>query len=449
MHVDSRATDLRRSFAALLSSLLPGLGQAFNRRRRPATWFAVPILVLLAVALLVLNLASPSMLIARLIEPSALQAVLILNVLVLVWRLIAVSHAFLDRRYPSKPGRAGLVAAGLVIVFTIAPHAVANVWGQTAATAFDKIFQPGVSAANGQPRATPPPLTERVNVLVVGIDKTPWRTATLTDTMMVVSLDPVGHTVSMLSIPRDLVNVPLGNGSNFGPKLNSLMGYANRHPKEFPDGGMASLEKAVGALLGIPIHYYAQMDFVGFVKMVDAVGGVDIDVDHAFNDPLYDGYGWGKKGYSISAGPHHFDGYEALAYARSRQAVGESDFKRAERQQEVLLGLRDKLLDGGALFWRVPALLSTLGDFVTTDVPVGLLPSLAAVGDEMGRSGVTRAIIKYPLVRGAHSQYGSVQVPDLEKIRAVAAQLFPSAGVAPVPWPTPKPTPKPSASTSP
>jgi anionic cell wall polymer biosynthesis LytR-Cps2A-Psr (LCP) family protein len=73
------------------------------------------------------------------------------------------------------------------------------------------------------------------------------------------------------------------------------------------------------------------------------------------NDPLYDGYGYGKKGFSITAGPHHFDGLQALAYARSRQAVGESDFKRAERQQEVLLGLRDKLLDGGALFWRVPA----------------------------------------------------------------------------------------------
>ena len=109
--------------------------------------------------------------------------------------------------------------------------------------------------------------------------------------MMVVSLDPVGRTVSMVSIPRDLVNVPLGDGNVYGPKLNSLMCYADRHPDAFPDGGIAALEDAVGALLGIPIHYYARIDFVGFIAMVDAVGGVDINVDEGFSRPSYDGFG--------------------------------------------------------------------------------------------------------------------------------------------------------------
>ena len=75
--------------------------------------------------------------------------------------------------------------------------------------------------------------------------------------MIVASLDPVGHTVSMVSVPRDLVNVPLGNGDVLGPKLNSLMSYAERHPDEFPKGGVRALQDAVGALLDIDIQYYA------------------------------------------------------------------------------------------------------------------------------------------------------------------------------------------------
>ena len=97
-------------------------------------------------------------------------------------------------------------------------------------------------------------------------------------------------------MPRDLIDTPLGNGDIFGPKLNSLMSYADRHPKHFPKGGMRTLEDAVGALLDIPIHYYARLDFRGFIKMVDAVGGVDIVAPRAFEDPGYDGYGLGTQG---------------------------------------------------------------------------------------------------------------------------------------------------------
>ena len=147
--------------------------------------------------------------------------------------------------------------------------------------------------------------------------------------MMVASLDPVGHTVSMVSIPRDLVNVPLGNGDVYGPKLNSLMSYADRHQEPFPKGGLRGLQDAVGALLGIPIHYYARIDLGGFIGMVDAVGGVDINVAKGFSDPGYDGFGLGRPGFTATKGPHHFTGAEALAYARVRKAPGESDFTRA------------------------------------------------------------------------------------------------------------------------
>jgi len=276
---------------------------------------------------------------------------------------------------------------------------------------------------------------------VIGVDSVPGRTATLTDTMMVVSFDPVGKTASVVSLPRDLINVPLGDGDTFGPKLNSLMSYADTHPKTFPKGGMRTLQGAIGALLGVPIQYYARMEFSGFISMVDAVGGVDVTVARAIDDPGYDGFGEGKRGWSITAGTHHLDGANALAYARSRKSLGESDFTRAGRQQQILVALKQAAMKGGSLFWSLPALLDAVGDSVRTDVPVERLPQLAAAIDEMDAGGVTRAVINHPLVRSVDTRYGSSLQPDLAAIREVAAKLFPSPGGTPEPWPTPAATP--------
>jgi polyisoprenyl-teichoic acid--peptidoglycan teichoic acid transferase len=261
---------------------------------------------------------------------------------------------------------------------------------------------------------------------------------------MVVSFDPVAKSASVVSLPRDLVNVPLGDGNEFGPKLNSLMAYADAHPKVFPEGGIRALRDATGALLGIPIHYYARMEFAGFISMVDAVGGVDITVAKAIDDPGYDGFGEGKRGWSITAGKHHLDGATALAYARSRKSAGESDFTRAARQQQIIVALKNAATKDGSLFWELPALLDAVGGTVRTDIPVERLPQLAAAIDEMGSGGITRAVIRHPLVRTVEMRYGSSLQPDLAAIRDVAARLFPAPGGTPVPWPTPKPSAAPS-----
>ncbi|HUQ79175.1 MAG TPA: LCP family protein [Patescibacteria group bacterium] len=434
---DSRPVDLRRLVAALLSSVVPGLGQAFNRNRPAAAWFLTPTAILAALVGLQVLTTSPAILLARTIEPRTLQGILALNLLVVVWRLAALGHAFLDRRSPGGTGRLGLVGIVALVLITAVPHVIVNNWGTAASASFARIFKPGGGA--GGAAAPVPDLTRRINVLVTGIDKTPWRTATLTDSMMVVSLDPVGRTVTIVSLPRDLVGVPLGNGDTYGPKLNSLMSFADRNPKRFAQGGIRTLSNAVGALLGIPIDYYARIDFVGFIKVVDAVGGIDIDVREGFTDPLYDGYGFKQGGYSIAAGRHHFNGIEALAYARSRQAAGESDFKRAARQQEILVAIRAKMLNGGSLFWRVPSLLDAVGDLVLTNLPVELLPTLASIADEMGTGGITRTVLRYPLVKPGRNQYGSIQIPDLKAIRKAAAGLFSEPGRPPTPWePAPK-----------
>ncbi len=452
---DTGPTDRRRLAAAGLSAVLPGLGQAFNRRRRLALWFLIPSLLVLVVTLIVVKMQTPAHLAAWAIAPAVLGTLLLLNVVLLAWRLGAVGQAFLDTRRQGPTGKLGVIGLAVIVVVVIAPHALAWQYGGILRDTFGKVFsgQELAAAADGGPRdARPGPGgTERINILLIGVDATSTRTTELTDTMMVASLDPVGHTVSMISIPRDLVNVPLGNGDTYGPKLNSLLSYADRHKELFPNGGIAALEDAVGELLQIPIHYYARIDFVGFIGMVDAVGGVDIDVAKGFSDPNYDGFGLpgGKRGFSVTAGKHHFSGAEALAYARVRKAPGESDFTRAARQQEVIAALRDRVLRGGSVLWELPKLLDSVGDTVRSDVPIDRLPDLAAVMDEMGRGSMVRAVIKWPLVHPISTKFGASQDPDIPAIRAMAAKLFSAPGVAPIPWPTPRPTPTPKPTKAP
>lgn len=428
--------------------MIPGLGQLANGRSRLAATFALPALAILALVWLALQLYSPARLVATLISPAMLTGALVLNVVVLVWRVASVGQAFFDSRAGGRPGRGGAAALVVLVAFVAAPHLFGLQVGLSARDTFARIFDSRGQGGIAGVAATPGPGDgERTNILVIGIDSTPWRTATLTDTMMVVSLDPVGRTVSMMSIPRDLVGTPLGNGDVFGPKLNSLMSYADAHPAVFPKGGVQALEDAVGALLGIPIHYHATIDFIGFMKIVDTLGGVDVNVAKGFTDSEYE-YGR-QKGFSITAGGHHLDGLNALGYVRARKAPGESDFTRAARQQEVLLALRDRATRSGSLLFQLPALLDALGDTVRTDLPVDRLPVLAVLADEVKSDAIVRVVVRFPLVKGGRNEYGSVQFPDIAAIRAVSNEVFSDPGTPPSPWPTPKPTTAPRGSPSP
>jgi LCP family protein required for cell wall assembly len=449
---DTRPTDLRRLAAAALSAVIPGLGQLSNGRRRLAALFLVPSLILLLLGALLVGSQSPTRLAAWVVSPQVLGTLLALNVVVLAWRLLAVFQAFLDTSRTGPTGRFGIVGIVVIAVLVVLPHVAVYRYGTILGDTFEKVFTGavlGASDVRGSVAGPVPDESERVNVLLVGVDKRGKRTANLTDTMMVASLDPVGHTVSIVSIPRDLIDTPLGNGDVYGPKLNSLMHYADTHPKEYPQGGLRALEDAVGALLGIPIHYYASLDFAGFIKMVDAVGGIDVTVKKGFEDPTYDGYGFEGKGYAITAGKHHLDGANALAYARTRKALGESDFTRQARQQQILLALRDQATRGGSLLFKLPDLLDAVGETIRSDVPVDRLPALAAIMEEVGRNAVTSVVIRSPLVHATKTKYGDSQAPDLVRIRAMAAALFSDPGTAPMPWPTPKPTKTPKATPAP
>lgn len=436
--------------------MIPGLGQLYNRRPRLGAIFLIPSLIFLILGVMLIQLQAPARLAAWVISPQVLGMLLMLDLVTMVWRLIAVGQAFLDTGRTGPAGRLGVIGIVIIAILVAVPHVAAYRYGTALGDTFGRIFTGEVLGAQDAKRPVTGPVPkdgERINVLLVGVDALRNRTENLTDTVMVASLDPVGHTVSMLSLPRDLIDTPLGTGDVYGPKLNSLMAYADARPKEFPNGGMRALEDAVGALLEIPIHYYARLDFGGFIKMVDAVGGVDIVAPRGFDDPTYDGYGFAKRGYgsgySITAGQHHLDGINALAYARSRKALGESDFTRQARQQQILIALRDQATRGGSLLFQLPVLLDAVGETIRSDIPVDRLPELAAIMEEVGRDDVTSVVIRSPLVHPGNTRYGSSQAPDMAKIRAMAAALFTDPGTAPSPWPTPKPTKAPTATPTP
>lgn len=434
-----------------LDTILPGVGHLLAGRRRIGLLFAIPTVV--AIGLLVgLLIAVPiTRLAAEAINAFAL--LLAIQAAILAWRLGAVV-AGLRATWPARASRRAGVAAIALVAFVVVPQAYLGYVTNVAREEVDRVFDeqgggawvppptprpteppasPGVSPSpTPSPTPSPSPEIPRVNVLLIGIDSGVGRNTALTDTMIVASLDPVTETVSMVSIPRDMVNVPLPDGTIFRPKINGLDAYARHNPGRFPgsDGtGHDVLMAALGTLLELKIDYYATVNLGGFVRVIDILGGVDVSVSRALCDPLYDEYGF-TKGFSIQPGLRHLNGYQALAYARIRKSAGESDFTRAARQQEVISGIRDAVVKRGFVSDPV-ALLKAVGRSLGTNVPRELLPDLADVMTRVDRTTTYRAVIKSPLVRSGFDARGSIQIPDIKKIRALALTLFPPTGTLP------------------
>jgi LCP family protein required for cell wall assembly len=435
---------------AFLDALIPGLGHLVTRRWARAILFVSPLLVMGAAALLIVATTSAPRLAASLLSAEVIWGLLAAQGLILASRLIAVGSSLFDPTL-SRPGRGDLVPIALLLAFVIAPQAWAGYATEVAREAADRIFvEPEEVAAQASvepepdpsflstPRPSPSavpsvvPVGDRITGLILGVDSGVGRNTYLTDTMIVVSLDRSTRTVSMLSIPRDMVDVSMSDGREYRDKINSLVAYARHHPAQFPgsDGtGFDVLMDALGTLLGTPIDYYAKVDLGGFVRVVDVLGGVNVNVARSFCDPSYDEYGF-TRGFSIKAGLHHLNGQQALAYARVRKASGESDFTRAARQQEVISGIRDSIVHGGFLNDPI-GLLEAIGQTVETNIPRNLLPDLAELATEVGREQTFRAVVNHPLVVSGFDVRGSIQVPDVDGIRALAAALFPVDGSLP------------------
>jgi LCP family protein required for cell wall assembly len=271
-----------------------------------------------------------------------------------------------------------------------------------------------------------------VNILLIGVDRGPGRLdQSNTDVMMVASIDPVGKTASFLSIPRDLVDVPLADGRPYRDKINSLVRAADKAPGRFPgggDGGDAVLAGALGRFLDLDIPYWASIDFTGFKSIVKAAGGIDVFAwrpicDRTYRDDQFRGFG-------VAVGRWRMDENEALAWVRVRKPPPESDFTRTIRQVQALIGLRASLVEAGLVADPVPA-LKALG-IVRTNVPDSVIEGLAALAPDITDDRVYRRTIQPPdLVDERSDARGYILVARDADIEVVVGQLFPAPGKRP------------------
>lgn len=218
---------------------------------------------------------------------------------------------------------------------------------------------------------------ENINILILGIGGPGHDGPHLTDTMLVASINKKDNKVAMISIPRDL----LVDTYKFGKqKINALNAYAEA---EKPGTGAKFVRDITQELLRVPIDYYARVDFAGFEKIIDAVGGIDIDVPRTFSDPLYPRVENEAQTTTVTfeKGIQHMDGKTALIYSRSRHGNNDegSDFARSRRQQQIILAMKEKIVSSETLLSpaKVGEVLKILKEHIDTNVSVWEVIQLA------------------------------------------------------------------------
>ncbi len=280
------------------------------------------------------------------------------------------------------------------------------------------------------------------NILLLGVGDKNHEGVDLTDSIMVVSLDP-WHTRSavMLSLPRDLYVLKtekMGTG-----RINEL--YRNYKYSLIRKGtakdvasqeSLKELARELGNQLGIVIQYTAKVDFTAFVEGVNALGGVDIDVPHDIVDPEYPGPDYTFETFSIQKGPQHLDGETALKYARSRHST--SDFSRSARQQQLLQALGDKARAQGIASspGTVTSMLKILSDHVETTMTFGEILGAAKLGEQIDRKSIISETLsdEAGIFTGVASPGGFLYSPPREDFDGASVLLPYSIPEFPVTW---------------
>ncbi|MGH2500698.1 MAG: LCP family protein, partial [Candidatus Limnocylindria bacterium] len=406
------------ALAAGLSAVLPGLGQLYQERwARGLLMALLPILALALGGVFVL-LADP--LTSAVVRHARLVALLVIGGL-FAYHLAVVADAFFGARPARRPTIELGALAALALVLAIAyggAYKQSAAWASFISAVFEPIAVPVPQTSAGEPAPAQWSGRERLNVLLLGLDARHDSFETLnTDTLIVLSLDPLNDTAAMLSIPRDtLVTIP-GVGQD---KVNAAY---------FHGGGRGAelARRTVEQLLGIPIHSYAIVDFQSFTGIVDGVGGVVVDVKRPLRDEVYPTVDFGIERLNVLAGPQLMDGITALRYARSRYAS--NDFSRARRQQDVLAALRVRLASGGLA--RVPGLVERFGPAVRTNFDPGNILPLARTGIAL-RGDAIRSEVLQPCggaferceLREQIAPEGYYLIPDRPKVLDLVAELF-------------------------
>jgi LCP family protein required for cell wall assembly len=294
----------------------------------------------------------------------------------------------------------------------------------------------------------------RLDVLLIGGDAGPGRSGIRTDTMIVLSVDVKTEKAALFGVPRNLYNVPLPDeskgafpqcgcfpgrkieGGSSANLLNALYKYAMDNPEHFPGGenaGFRAVSGAIAELLRVELDGIVYVDLNGFIAIIDAIGGVTIDVPEPgiIDDkyPREDGNGYIKL--RIKPGRQRMDGTTALRFARSRHQ--DSDYGRMKRQQTVLLSLRREL-NVCRVLPRIPSLLdATRGAFIT-DIPIEEFPDLLRLAGKVDLDKIRRHYFNPPNGFDIHLDRGTIA-----KIRNTVKNGFDRGGEIEEPDPNPPP----------
>ena len=290
-------------------------------------------------------------------------------------------------------------------------------------TPFPDHGPPGSDSPIIETKLTPWDGAGRVTVLLLGLDYRDWtanEVASRSDTMILLTLDPQTKTAGMLSIPRDLwVAIP---GFKHG-KINTAYYLGDAY--KLPGGGPALAVKTVENFLGVPINYYAQIDFAAFVRFIDEIGGVKIDVPQQITiDLLGSGF---KTKKTLKPGVQVLPGEWALAYARNRYTEG-GDFDRAMRQQQVIFAIRNKILSVDilpTLVSKAPTLYNELASGIRTNMTLDEVIKLALLAQTIPDENIQKGIINKDNVFFGFSPDGlSILIPIPDDIHILRDQIF-------------------------
>jgi polyisoprenyl-teichoic acid--peptidoglycan teichoic acid transferase len=338
---------------------------------------------------------------------------------------------------------------GLVTCWTITP--LAGSPPASCGTVTEGQNGPTITNAEGTPVASvedlPPPVAipetdlppawdgaSRINILLIGLDFRDWvagQGAPRSDTMIVLTVDPLTKKAGILSIPRDLwVNIP---GFGYG-RIN--MAYFHGEGNKLPGGGPELARKTAEQLLGVPIQYYAQVDFYTFVEFIDIIGGIEVYNDENLRlDPV----GEGKDKIRLTCcGWRKMDGERALAYARFRKDK-EGDIARANRQQKVILAIRNKVLSPEnfpVLVGQAQQIYEKLSAGVQTNMSFDVALRLGVLAKDVPEESIQHGVINYSMVALAETTLGgeraSVMKPLPDKIRELRDQIFAGGALSPL-----------------
>lgn len=294
--------------------------------------------------------------------------------------------------------------------------------GLTPITVFRLVFDNGTTLkeTNG-----------RTNVLILGISGGSHAGADLTDTMLVASIDAKRNRLALISIPRDLWSDTLKD------KINSAYHYG----EEKKSGGGMVLAKAITEdVVGLPVHYGFLVDFSGFTTIIDQIGGIEVTVPNSFTDLEFPIVGKEDDAcdgdplflcryqpLTFEVGKQHMDGQRALQYVRSRHAQGDegSDFARGRRQQDMLVAIKDKVLNSRLYLSpsRIISLIHAIDKATYTDFRIGDQATLAKIISRIPEAQMTRISIEDELTQAPQWLYGRYALVPIESWDALHAYI--------------------------